>query len=83
MPNDLFDEICRGRYRHDAALLPTFIGPLARAANYRAVDLAAAEREERKKQFSNFRDGFKFVKQILCSESIQSATCGVAASKSF
>jgi peptidoglycan-N-acetylglucosamine deacetylase len=58
---DLLKELCRRGYRYDASLLPTFIGPLARAAYFRTADLTAAEREERKKQFGNFRDGFKSI----------------------
>lgn len=60
--NDLLKELCRRGYRYDASLLPTFIGPLARAAYFRTADLTAREREERKKQFGNFRDGFKSIK---------------------
>ena len=63
--NDLLDELCRRGYRYDASLFPTFIGPLARAAYFRTADLTAAEREERKKQFGNFRDGFKSIKPFL------------------
>lgn len=60
--DDLLKELCRRGYRYDASILPTFIGPLARAAYFRTADLTATEREERKKQFGNFRDGFKPIK---------------------
>ena len=60
--DDLLKELCRRGYRYDASLLPTFIGPLARAAYFRTADLTEAERDERKKQFGNLRDGFKSIK---------------------
>lgn len=55
----LLEELCKRGYRYDASLLPTFIGPLVRAAYFRSADLTAVEREERRKQFGNIRDGFK------------------------
>lgn len=56
---DLLDELSLRGYRYDASIFPTFIGPLARAAYFRSADLTPAEREDRKKQFGNFRDGFR------------------------
>ena len=56
---ELLEELCLREYRYDASLLPTFIGPLARAAYFRSADLTDVEREERKKQFGNVRDGFR------------------------
>jgi peptidoglycan/xylan/chitin deacetylase (PgdA/CDA1 family) len=63
--NELLDELCRRGYRYDASILPTFIGPLARAAYFRSADLTAAERDERKKQFGYFSDGFKSIRPFL------------------
>jgi len=63
--NELLDELCRRGYRYDASILPTFIGPLARAAYFRSSDLTAAERDERKKQFGHFSDGFKSITPFL------------------
>ena len=63
--DDLLTELCRMGYRYDSSLLPTFLGPLARAAYFRSADLTDAEREERKKQFGHFRDGFKSIRPFL------------------
>lgn len=56
---ELLQELCLREYRYDASLLPTFIGPIVRAAYFRSADLTDAERDKRKKQFGYVRDGFK------------------------
>jgi len=46
-------------YRYDASILPTWIGPLARAFYFRSAKLDAEQRKERGKLFGNFRDALQ------------------------
>jgi peptidoglycan-N-acetylglucosamine deacetylase len=46
-------------YRYDASTLPTWIGPVARAAYVRAADLTPEERRERGALFGTLRDGLR------------------------
>ena len=49
----------RRGYIYDATILPTFLGPLARAYYFAHADLSNEDREKRKALFGNFRDGFR------------------------
>lgn len=45
-------------YAYDASMLPTVIGPLARAWYFRSARLSAAQRAERHRLYGRVRDGF-------------------------
>ncbi len=51
--------LCRRQYRFDASSFPTFLGPLARAYYFLTSHLNAAERQQRKQLFGNWKDGLK------------------------
>jgi hypothetical protein len=53
----LLESLARRGYTYDCSLLPTWIGPLARAYYFRTASLAAEEREERAALFGSLRDG--------------------------
>lgn len=55
----LLEELIHRNYEYDASTFPTFIGPLARAAYFRAARLSKADREVRAAQFGRFRDGLQ------------------------
>ncbi len=54
---ETFDILDSLGYSYDASMLPTFIGPLARAYYFRSGDLSEQERELRSKLFGSFSDG--------------------------
>jgi peptidoglycan-N-acetylglucosamine deacetylase len=50
-------------YEYDCSILPTYIGPLARAYYFLASpDMSAEEKAKRKKLFGKFSDGFQSLK---------------------
>jgi len=49
----------RHGYQYDSSTLPTFIGPLARAYYFMTSKLTPEERENRKKLFGQFKEGFR------------------------
>jgi len=51
--------LSRRGYLYDASMLPTFIGPLARAYYFRTAKLSGDERQHRKAIFGKFSDGFR------------------------
>lgn len=52
----LLDLLTDRAYQYDASILPTWIGPLARAFYFRSAKLSPDERAERGKLFGNFGD---------------------------
>jgi peptidoglycan-N-acetylglucosamine deacetylase len=48
-------------YAYDASILPTYLGPLARAYYLLKSDLSSTELRERSKLFGRFSDGFRSV----------------------
>jgi peptidoglycan-N-acetylglucosamine deacetylase len=55
----LLSVLARREYAYDASMLPTFIGPLARAYYFRTAKLDDAARLERMDLFGSFKDGLK------------------------
>jgi peptidoglycan/xylan/chitin deacetylase (PgdA/CDA1 family) len=53
------DVLARRGYLYDASVLPTFIGPLARAYYFLTSGLGAAERKKRKALFGSIGDAFR------------------------
>jgi peptidoglycan-N-acetylglucosamine deacetylase len=52
--------LARRRYRYDASMFPTFLGPLARAYYFAtAKELTEVERRQRKQLFGKFSEGFR------------------------
>ena len=49
-------------YRYDCSTFPTFLGPLARAYYFMTAKLTPAEKEERKKLFGTFNEGFRSIR---------------------
>jgi peptidoglycan/xylan/chitin deacetylase (PgdA/CDA1 family) len=58
----LLELLSRRGYRFDASTFPTFIGPLARAYYFFTARLSAAQRQERKRLFGTWREGFRPVR---------------------
>jgi hypothetical protein len=56
---DLLEVLSELNYEYDASTLPTFIGPLARLYYFKTANLTAEEKQERKKLFGTFKDGFR------------------------
>jgi peptidoglycan/xylan/chitin deacetylase (PgdA/CDA1 family) len=54
----LMEVLSANRYRYDASILPTFIGPLARAYYFRTSTLSGTEKDRRKELFGKFSHGF-------------------------
>ena len=52
----LLEVLADREYRYDASILPTWIGPFARAFYFRSAKLTPEERVERGKLFGNFAD---------------------------
>jgi hypothetical protein len=46
-------------YRYDASILPTFVGPLARAYYFRLASLTPEQRQRRRALFGTMRDGLR------------------------
>lgn len=59
---DLLEVLVESDYLYDASTLPTFLGPLARAYYFWKSDLNEEEKENRKKLFGGFKEGFRPVK---------------------
>ena len=53
----LVNALVRRGYAYDASLLPTFIGPLARAYYFKTAKLDKAEQADRTDLFGSFQDG--------------------------
>lgn len=58
----LLQVLAENNYLYDATILPTFIGPLARTYFFWTSNLSHAEKEQRKKIYSSFSEGFRPVK---------------------
>ncbi|MGD9193536.1 MAG: polysaccharide deacetylase family protein [Desulfobacterales bacterium] len=58
----LLQVLAENNYLYDATILPTFIGPLARAYYFWKSNLSREEKEQRKKIYSSFSEGFRPVK---------------------
>ncbi len=56
---DLLDVLSGMDYAYDASTLPTWIGPLARAYYFKSTSFSGEEKEQRKKLFGGFSDGFR------------------------
>ena len=57
--DEVLQELTRRGYRYDATSFPTFLGPLARLFYFLRTSLDRQQREDRKKLFGKFRDGFQ------------------------
>lgn len=58
-------QLARRGYRYDASTFPTFIGPLARAYYFMTARLSKAERDDRRRLFGDWREGFRSLKPHL------------------
>lgn len=56
-------------YQYDCSILPTWIGPLARAYYFKSAKLSPEQRDERKYLFGNARDGLRPVRPHRWSSS--------------
>lgn len=54
--------LLRRGYRYDASTFPTFVGPLARAYFFWKAGLSKAERDERRRLYGGWREGFRSLK---------------------
>jgi hypothetical protein len=61
----LLEVLAECNYRYDATILPTFIGPLARAYFFKKSELSKEEKANRGKIFSSFKEGFRSSKPFL------------------
>ncbi len=59
---DLMEVLATNHYMYDASILPTFIGPIARAYYFKKSNLSETEKGRRKELFSKFNHGFLPVK---------------------
>ncbi|MDH7513623.1 MAG: polysaccharide deacetylase family protein [Clostridiales bacterium] len=57
--NDIFDVLINLGYLYDASVLPTFLGPLARAYYFKRTEFQAEEKTKRKELFGNLKDGLR------------------------
>lgn len=55
-------DLARRGYRYDASILPTFVGPLARAYYFFTARLSEEERAERQRLFGTWMDGLRPIK---------------------
>jgi hypothetical protein len=59
----VLEVLAERNYEYDCSTLPTYIAPLARAYYFfKSPEMAAEEREKRKKLFGKFSDGFQSLK---------------------
>jgi hypothetical protein len=58
----LLEVLAENNYLYDATILPTYIGPLARMYYFWKSSLTQEEKEQRKKIYSSFSEGFRPVK---------------------
>ena len=56
---ELLDVLAENGYMFDASLLPTYIGPLARAYYFRKSDLTTDEKKQRSALYGNLKEGLK------------------------
>lgn len=59
------EELARRGYAYDASTFPTYVGPLARAYYFMTASLSKQEREDRKKLFGSWREGFRPLKPYV------------------
>ncbi|MCA9241872.1 MAG: polysaccharide deacetylase family protein [Planctomycetales bacterium] len=59
---EVHQELVRRGYAYDASTFPTFVGPLARAYYFFTARLTREEREDRKKLFGSWKEGFRPLK---------------------
>ena len=57
--------LVRRGYRYDCSTFPTYLGPLARAYYFMTTKLSPEEKEQRKKLFGTFQEGFRPIKPYL------------------
>ena len=62
---NLLETLSECGYSYDASTLPTFIGPLARIYYFKTANLTKEEKEDRKKLFGKFSDGFRPLKPYV------------------
>jgi len=55
----LLEVLADNEYLYDASILPTYLGPLARAYYFWKSDLTEREKKQRKKIFGSLRDGMR------------------------
>ena len=65
LSRDVLEILVERKYKYDASVLPTYIGPLARAYYFLNVKLSVDDKTQRKQLFGGFRDGLKPVKPYL------------------
>ncbi len=61
----LYNILHEKKYLYDASILPTWIGPLARAYYFRQSNLTKDERKSREGLFGSFSDGFQRIKPFV------------------
>jgi hypothetical protein len=70
----LFKTLNETGYNYDASLLPTYIGPVGRMYYFWKSHLTKEEKEQRKKLYGNFKDGFRPIKpyfwQLVSGEKV-------------
>ncbi|MEM1304208.1 MAG: polysaccharide deacetylase family protein, partial [Planctomycetota bacterium] len=59
---ELHRQLADRGYRYDASTFPTFVGPLARAYYFMTAGLTEQERDDRKKLFGSWKEGFRPLK---------------------
>jgi hypothetical protein len=57
--------LVRRGYEYDCSTFPTFLGPLARAYYFMTARLSAEEKEQRKRLFGRFREGFRSLRPYV------------------
>jgi peptidoglycan-N-acetylglucosamine deacetylase len=62
---DVLKVLQRRGYQYDCSTFPTFLGPLARMYYFMTAKLNPEEKEERKKLFGTFSEGFKPLRPYL------------------
>ena len=62
---DVLKVLQRRGYKYDCSTFPTFLGPLARMYYFMTAKLDPEEKEERKKLFGTFSEGFKTLRPYL------------------
>lgn len=63
--SELHRQLADRGYQYDASTFPTFVGPLARAYYFFTARLSKEEREDRKKLFGSWKEGFRPLKPYL------------------
>ena len=61
-----FEVLAQRGYLYDASTLPTFLGPVARLVYFVSARLTPDQKQDRKRLFGTFSDGFRPLKPFWC-----------------